>query len=232
MTARIAMALLLGLLSVATMAPVAAPTAQAADGAPESESAARELFRKAEISFNLGKFPEALRDYQAAYEAKPLPGFLFNIAQCYRHMGNYERARFFYRRYLALDPKTPNRRLVTDLITEVTQKMDSAPTPGAAPAAADATTPAAVVATSPADTPALALTPAAAASATATATPPSLMADPNMVTTSPAPTSRPVYKRWWFWTGIAAVVAGGVVATVLLTRSDPAHGTLTPIDGR
>ncbi|HXI55035.1 MAG TPA: hypothetical protein VNO55_03180, partial [Polyangia bacterium] len=142
---------------------------------------------------------------------------------------------FFYRRYLALDPKTPNRRLVTDLITEVTQKMDSAPTPGGAAAASETTPPAPAVPTTAAAEPAaLALTPAAAASATATATPPvpSLMADPNMVTTSPGPTSRPVYKRWWFWTGIAAVVAGGVVATVLLTRTDPAHGTLTPIDGR
>jgi tetratricopeptide (TPR) repeat protein len=229
MTGRIAIALLLGLLS---MTPVIAPRVQAADGASESDSAARELFRKAEISFNLGKFPEALRDYQAAYEAKPLPGFLFNIAQCYRHMGNYERARFFYRRYLALDPKTPNRRLVTDLITEVTQKMDSPPTPGAAAAASEATTPAPAVPTTAAEPAALALTPTAAGSAMATATPPSLMADPNMVTTTPGPTSRPVYKRWWFWTGIAAVVAGGVVATVLLTRSDPAHGTLTPIDGR
>jgi tetratricopeptide (TPR) repeat protein len=229
MTGRIAMALLLGLLS---MTPVIAPRVQAADGASESDSAARELFRKAEISFNLGKFPEALRDYQAAYEAKPLPGFLFNIAQCYRHMGNYERARFFYRRYLALDPKTPNRRLVTDLITEVTQKMDSPPTPGAAAAASEATTPAPGVPTTAAEPAALALTPTVPGSAMATAIPPSLMADPNMVTTTPGPTSRPVYKRWWFWTGIAAVVAGGVVATVLLTRSDPAHGTLTPIDGR
>jgi tetratricopeptide (TPR) repeat protein len=227
MIGRIAMALLLGLLSMAPLAPVAGSPAQAADGAPESESTARELFRKAEISFNLGKFPEALRDYQAAYEAKPLPGFLFNIAQCYRHMGNYERARFFYRRYLALDPKTPNRRLVTDLITEVTQKMDSAPTPGAAAAGSTATTPALGVA-SPTDNAALALTPTAAANATA----PTLMTDPNMVTATPGPTSRPVYKRWWFWTGIAAVVAGGVVATVLLTRSDPAHGTLPPINAR
>jgi tetratricopeptide (TPR) repeat protein len=228
MTGRIAMALLLGLLSIATLAPVRPHVAQAAEGPPESEATARELFRKAEISFNLGKFPEALRDYQAAYEAKPLPGFLFNIAQCYRHMGNYERARFFYRRYLALDPKTPNRRLVTDLITEVTQKMDSAPTPGAAAAASEATTPALGVPTTPADNAALGLTPTAAANATAS----TLIADPSTVTATPAPTSRPVYKRWWFWTGIAAVVAGGVVATVLLTRSDPAHGTLPPINGR
>jgi hypothetical protein len=34
--------------------------------------------------------------------------------------------------------------------------------------------------------------------------------------------SRPAYKRWWFWTGIGAVVAGGVVtAVVLSSKSAP-----------
>lgn len=38
----------------------------------------------------------------------------------------------------------------------------------------------------------------------------------------------PLYKQWWFWTGIGAVVAGGVIATaVLLTPGDkPATGDL------
>ena len=31
----------------------------------------------------------------------------------------------------------------------------------------------------------------------------------------------PVTKRWWFWTGAAAVVAGGVVLTYALTRPSP-----------
>src|SRR5438270_3474135 len=99
--------------------------AQAAPaGGSSDERQARELFQNAEKSFNLGRFPEALADYQAAYEAKPLPAFLFNIAQCYRNMQSYERARFFFRRYLALDPRTTNRRLVEDLIAEMTRELD------------------------------------------------------------------------------------------------------------
>ncbi len=31
----------------------------------------------------------------------------------------------------------------------------------------------------------------------------------------------PIYARWWFWTGIAAVVAGAVIATWALTRPEP-----------
>jgi hypothetical protein len=30
---------------------------------------------------------------------------------------------------------------------------------------------------------------------------------------------RPIYARWWFWTAIAVVAAGGVAAAVLLTRN-------------
>src|SRR3954464_14820039 len=91
-----------GILAVILLLSVAAaPAARAAGGGGNADKQARVLFQRAEMAFNLGKFSDALADYQAAYQAKPLPGFLFNIAQCYRNMRNYERARFFYRRYLA-----------------------------------------------------------------------------------------------------------------------------------
>ena len=35
------------------------------------------------------------------------------------------------------------------------------------------------------------------------------------------PYSEPITKKWWFWTGAAVIVAGGVVATYLLTRPTP-----------
>ena len=79
----------------------------------------RALFEQAEAKFNLGRFDEALTDYQAAYEVEPLPAFLFNIGQCYRNMGNYERAQFFFRRYTALDPRSPNRPAAERLIAEM-----------------------------------------------------------------------------------------------------------------
>ena len=38
----------------------------------------------------------------------------------------------------------------------------------------------------------------------------------------------PIYKQWWFWTGIGAVVVGGVVTTVLLLQpgDSPSRGNL------
>jgi len=204
--------------------------------AASAEKEARALFQRAEMSFNLGKFPEALADYQAAYEAKPLPGFLFNIAQCYRNMGNPERARFFYRRYLALEPRTSNRRLVEDLIAEMTRLMEKqAADKQAAEKQAASDKPVAPPPAEPTPPPATPEKPVAGASPPA-AVPPlaaeSSTAAASLVATAPAPEpeSHPVYKRWWFWTAVVAVVAGGAVAGFMLTRppSSP-HGSLDPI---
>jgi hypothetical protein len=202
-----------------------------ASAAPAADKEARALFQQAEMNFNLGKFSEALGNYQAAYQAKPLPGFLFNIAQCYRNMGNPERARFFYRRYLALEPRTPNRRLVEDLITEMTRLLERQGEPPAAVAGAQ---PAGAVAASPAvSAPASGAEVPATQPVTLAAAPPPVdpaPSSPQLVSVpAPEPARRPIYKRWWFWTGIGAVVAGGVVAAVMLTRSSDPQGTLPPI---
>lgn len=222
-------------LTVTVIVPVAAARADEA-GATSPEKLARERFRQAEIDFNLGKFAEALSGYQAAYEAKPLTAFLFNIAQCYRNLGNYERARFFYKRYLTLEPKSPNRRVVQDLITEVTHLMKNAP--AEAPASENRAEAATATVTPPAEAPAATTPPSPPATPALTLAAPAPSAtaasDPALITTAAPPPEpgRPIYKRWWFWTGIAAVVAGGVVAAVVLTRPEASHGTLPPIDAR
>jgi tetratricopeptide (TPR) repeat protein len=52
------------------------------------------------------------------------------------------------------------------------------------------------------------------AQATATATaPPS---GPPVVITPEQPKTRPIYKRWWFWTVLGAVAAGGVITGVVV----------------
>ncbi|HXU83741.1 MAG TPA: hypothetical protein VN914_20245, partial [Polyangia bacterium] len=88
------------------------------------EKAARAHFDKAEKAFNLGHFEAALTSYQAAYEALPLPAFLFNIAQCHRNLRNREQAVFFYQRYLSLAPDAPNRPVVEELIAEQKRQLE------------------------------------------------------------------------------------------------------------
>lgn len=167
--------------------------------------AARALFDRAEVKFNLGNFEAAAADYQAAYELDHRPALLFDVGQCYRNLGNYERARFFYRRYLALDPRSPNRRETERLIDLMSERLQQQGAP-ADLAARD---------------------PAPPSSAPAAFAPSLQRVDAQAPEAGP----RPVYRRTWFWVGVAGVVAGGVAAGLLLSRDDP-HGSLPSIDVR
>ena len=180
---------------------------------------ARAQFLKGEKAFNLGKFAEALAAYQAAYEAKPLPALLFNIAQCHRNLDQPERAAFFYRRYLALDPRSKDRQLVLDLIEEQDRKQEArvAQERAAARAAAHR---------SP--------SPGAGSGAAAGK---GDGADPLATAMSASPTreleeSPPLYKRWWVWTA-AGVAAAGLGAVLLIPRQGPLPmGRLESVDRR
>jgi tetratricopeptide (TPR) repeat protein len=204
----------------AAVAATGGPALAAAPDTLAPEREARERFQKAEMSFNLGRFDDALADYQAAYQAKPLPAFLFNIAQCYRNLGNYERAQFFYRRYLALDPHTSNRRLVEDLIAEMSRKGEKEDEAGKATAMATA------------DPAYLAVGDLAPAPVTMPPAPVPPPAAPVLLAREAEPPSRPVYRRWWFWAGVGAAAAAIGVLAWVATRPGSPHGSLGTIDGR
>jgi tetratricopeptide (TPR) repeat protein len=185
-------------------------------GAPAAAASAedrpgRARFEMAETKFNLGKFEEAAVDYQAAYEAEPLPAFLFNIGQCHRNLGNYERAQFYFRRYVELDPRSPNRPAAEHLIAEMDRLGE-----GQRPAAA---------------TPSLMSLPEPASGARGGDAPAPAFA-PVVARTGDTGAARPpFYRRPWFWVGSAAAVAAAVAAVVLVTRDDPGT-SLRPIDAR
>ena len=84
--------------------------------------AARRHFERGEKLFALGKFDDALEEYQTAFDAKPLPGFLYNIGQCYRNLGDYDQAIFSFKKYLKLEPDAPNKEAVEKLIEELEEK--------------------------------------------------------------------------------------------------------------
>jgi hypothetical protein len=79
---------------------------------------ARELFTQGNTYFDLGQFDKAIDAWQNGYQLKNDPGFLYNIAQAYRTMGDAQKAIFFYKRYLSNAPKAHNR-------TEVDQKIEA-----------------------------------------------------------------------------------------------------------
>jgi len=88
----------------------------------KATKAAQKHFEKAQKLFNLGKFDAALTEYEAAYEAKPLGDFLYNIAQCYRNLEDYDRAIFSFKKYLKEKPDAEDRAQVEKFIDELEDK--------------------------------------------------------------------------------------------------------------
>jgi tetratricopeptide (TPR) repeat protein len=104
-------------------------TARVASADEPDVARARLHFERGEKLYALARFNDALGEYQAAFDAKPLPAFLFNIAQCYRNLADYGAAVFSFRKYLQLAPAAPNREQVEQLISELETKRDRAPAP-------------------------------------------------------------------------------------------------------
>jgi tetratricopeptide (TPR) repeat protein len=76
-------------------------------------------------AFELGNFREALEEYERAYQIAPLPGFLFNIGQCHRNLGNLKKAVFSFRHYLRKKPEARNREAVMTLIRELEARIEA-----------------------------------------------------------------------------------------------------------
>ena len=184
------------LIGLGLLAALAAPRVGQAD----DKAAARERYRAGERSYKVGDFHEALAAFKAAYQFSPDPTLLYNIAQCYRQLGETKTALFTYRNYLRERPDAPNRTEVEARIADL-ERQAAAGAPGPAPPPAHAP-------------PAPSVPPAR---------PPAPRAQPDLaLSAAPAPAPEeapaPLMKRWWFWAVAGAVVAGGVTA-VLLTRT-------------
>ena len=111
--------------------------------------AAKRHFERGEKLFALGKFDDALDEYQKAFDARAIPDFLFNIGQCYRNLGDLDQAIFSFKKYLKLEPDAPNKDAVTKLIDELEDKrarengakLVAAPREGGGPAPPPQATP-------------------------------------------------------------------------------------------
>jgi tetratricopeptide (TPR) repeat protein len=186
----------------------------AAGASAAAEREARRAFQAGEAHFKAGLYAEALADYQAGYGVAPLPGFLINVAQCQRRLGDLARARATYQKFLMVAPDSPLGPEVKRLIADLDQML-------ADEAAADAAKPSAASESADEATPALQLSPPAASEEPAAA---KVSATLTVAAAPPAPTARPLWKRWWVWGLVGAAVAGGTVAAFAL--SSPATTTI------
>ena len=182
---------------------LAAPAAQA--GSP-TELKAREAFAA-------GRYEDALNLFAKLYAETLHPVYLRNIGRCHQKLKQPDPAIDKFNEYLAKEKKVSadERKEIEGYIKEMQALKDeqaqknAPPPPPVTPINPNPPPPAYTA--NPPPPPYTGPPPSNTASGT-------LIAQPGP---RPEDTETPVYKKWWFWTGIGVVVAGGIVAAVLLT---------------
>lgn len=109
------------LLSLGAGAAIAKPKVS------DKDAAAKAAYEEATKAYNLGKFDKAIEAYERAYDLKPDPVFLFNIAQSHNKAGRPEKALEYYRRYLNDAPTAPNHGEVTEIVAELEKQIAPKP---------------------------------------------------------------------------------------------------------
>lgn len=190
--------------SRAWLGAVCAAWALASPAAAEerNEDLAKAHFEIAVHHHKAGRFELAIAAYQKAYDAAPLPDFLFNIGQCYRVLEQHDRAIFFFERYRDDAPTEADRRRVEPLLAKLRAERDAKRRAAAA-----------VARPAPAPPP----------------PPPPVAAAPP---TRAPEEGTSVVKTWWFWTILGVAAAGAVAGAVIATRGDGAEGSLGTFDYR
>jgi tetratricopeptide (TPR) repeat protein len=205
----------------------------------EAKAQARAKFTEGNAAYAQGDFRQALTAFEAAYQLAPLPGFLFNVAQCHRQLGNYARAASSYRRFLALSEKEPtNAAMVKGLIAEMDAKAKPSKPVAQAKVVAKDRPEAVPSKSSPGEATkersalkeserkALDIRTSRSMAAEEKSLPPAAVPSPAV-----REEREPLVRKWWVWAGAgaAALVTGGVIYA--LTAPDPRTPTLGTVSG-
>jgi tetratricopeptide (TPR) repeat protein len=187
--------------SIAVLVAATVPLAYAQH--VDDVQAAREHYAKGKRLYDTGRFADAAKEYEAAYQAKDDPALLFNLGQAHRLAGNYPQALLAYKAYLRNVPDAPNRAEVEARITEMQSVVDQQARTSKSP-------PQGTIEPKP-------LPPST--------TPTTTEAQPtNALVASPPPPHKSLAKKPWFWAtviGAAAVVATGIAVGVVYGKQDP-----------
>jgi tetratricopeptide (TPR) repeat protein len=159
---------------------------------------ARAHFDRGRTFFEVDEYRKAIVEFKAAHIEKPDPAFLYNIAECYRRLGELPEALQFYRRFLATAaPDDKTRPVVEQRIADlktVEEPKVAASEPGGAGGDAN-----------------LALN-----------APDEIGASGAVLVETPGPANRPgppLYTRPWFLATVGGVAVASVIAIWALSRS-------------
>jgi hypothetical protein len=130
-------------------------------GAPRAHGQSADALKKAQASFDQaqldylqGKYDDAATGFQAAYDARPFPQFIYNIAASHHMKGkknsdvaSYKKAVELYKRYLSEDPNATDKpkveKTVAVLEAEIKRLTDAGAGTGSGAGSGSAATPAA-----------------------------------------------------------------------------------------
>jgi tetratricopeptide (TPR) repeat protein len=126
---------------VASALFLCAATARAQDKPVDPKVAAKEHYTRGTSFYDLGRYDDAIKEFEAAYQLKNDPAFLYNLAQSYRQAGNHEQAVHFYKTYLRYVPKAPNRADIEEKIKSEEQLIAKGGGTTTAPPPANTTPP-------------------------------------------------------------------------------------------
>lgn len=140
-------------------------TGLAAPARADDTASAREHYERGTKFYDIGRYDEAIREFEAAYEAKSDPAIIYNLAQAHRLAGHNQEALQLYRNYLRYVPHPPNRADIDERIrglekaiaehpaSGTTTQPSSPPSPPQPPASTSPSAPADVSATGAPGTP-------------------------------------------------------------------------------
>jgi tetratricopeptide (TPR) repeat protein len=192
----------------------------------EDITAAKMHYEKGTTLFDLQRYLDAAREYEAAFESKNDPALLFNIGQAYRFGGDYPKAIAAFKSFLRRLPEAENRAEVETRIAELQKLIDEQKRNQQAPPSGTLR---------PGETPAVESAPASTPS-TVAATPPIAESETNQPSPQRARTKL-FAGIGAAAVGVAAVVVGGVFEGLAKSKSDSltnsAPGTVfNPADQR
>ena len=186
------------------------------------QAIARGHFVRGERLYLKDQYADALLEFEAGYAALPLPGFLVNIGQCRRRLGDPGAAREAYEKFLARAPGSPLAPAVRELVQALTLAPPHfEPTAPAPPRMLEQPI-------------AFRSMPAEPRSIGFRAEPASFLLPAAVAVESPGETDQPSrpdgkvtsHRGWWLW---GAVAVATIAAGALVIGSASAGGTTTTI---
>lgn len=194
--------------------------AQTGTAASADDDVAHGLFEAGNAAYAAGNYEEALRFFEQAYERSQRPALLYNIGQAADRLRDDDKVLASFKAYLDQVPDAANRQ-------EVEHRIGALKRARRARAASATPSP-----QSSRDPMPAAPTPAQVAAQGADTRPPSVPAVTEAHhETSQSASSDAVTTRWWFWTGVGAVVVAGTAVALAVALGGSNHVQASPYQG-